>query len=269
MILGGLQRLTLIDYPGKIACAVFTLGCDFRCPFCHNPELVIAGENSPRVSEREFFHFLKRRVGRLDGVCITGGEPVIQKDIKKFIKKIKTLGFLVKLDTNGSQPDIIKELISEKLVDYVAMDIKAPPGLKSQAPNIKSSPRGGSPVGRQINSPSASSLGPRGNSRILKYEEATGIKIDIENIKESIEIIKSSGIEYEFRTTAVPGLHTEEDFIAIGKWLSGARVFYLQEYREIKIFDEKLRDKTRGKKFDLQAISEKLKPYFKKVVIRK
>lgn len=242
MLLGGLQKLTLIDYPEKLACTVFTLGCNFRCQFCHNPELILVSENSPRLTEREFFKFLKKRIGKLDGVCITGGEPAIQDDIIKFIKKIKKLGFLVKLDTNGIRPDIIKELISEKLIDYIAMDIKAPLGLKSQTPSTKFQ---------------------------TKYESVIGVKIDLEKIKESVSIIMSSQIEYEFRTTAVPGIHTEEDFVEIGKWLKGARAFYLQEYREIKIFDEKLKEKTRGKTLNLAVIAGKLKEYFGKVGVRR
>ena len=249
MFIGGLEKFTLIDYPKKIACTVFTLGCNFRCQFCHNPELIMAKENSPRVSEREFFKFLKNRIGKLDGVCITGGEPAIQDDIIKFIKKIKKLGFLVKFDTNGIRPDIIKELVTEKLIDYIAMDIKAPLGLKSQTPNSKS----------QTN--------PK--FQITKYEDVIGVKIDIEKIKESASVIMSSPIDYEFRTTAVPGIHTEENFIEIGKWLNGAKAYYIQEYREIKIFDEKLKNTTRGKTLDIDAIAGKLKEYFGKVGVRR
>ncbi len=146
--------------------------------------------------EKEFFEFLKKRKGRLEGVCITGGEPAIQPDLIDFIKKIKKLGYLVKLDTNGSRPDVIKKLLDLKLLDFIAMDIKGP---------------------------------------IKKYGEISGSKVDIERIKLSVGLIKNSGIPYEFRTTAVPGLHTEKDFQDIAKWLKGAKSYFLQEYREIKI----------------------------------
>ena len=129
MILGGYQKLTLIDYPGKIATTVFTVGCSFRCPFCHNPELVLSSQFAGHRMdlEKEFFEFLKKRKGKIEGVCITGGEPTIQPDLIEFIKKIKKLGFLVKLDTNGTRPDVLKKLLDAKLLDFMAMDIKNQP----------------------------------------------------------------------------------------------------------------------------------------------
>ena len=254
MLLGGLQKFTLIDYPGKLACTVFAQGCDFRCPFCHNPELVIIDEKTPQISEEEFFDFLQKRRGKLDGVCINGGEPAIQSDLENFIQKIKDLGFLVKLDTNGARPDTLQKLIDQELIDYIAMDIKAPLGANSQflIPNSQKNDKS-----RKL------------SGQITKYEEAIGgVKIDIEKIKESVFIIMNSPIEYEFRTTAVPGLHAEEDFIEIAKWLKGARVYYLQEYRDIKILDENLKQKTTGKKLDLEKIRESIKDYFVFVGIR-
>jgi pyruvate formate lyase activating enzyme len=230
MILAGYQKLTLIDYPGKLAATVFTVGCSFRCPFCHNPELVSGIKyNGSSILEDEFFTFLKKRLGKLEGVCITGGEPTIQPDIIEFIEKIKKLGFLVKLDSNGSRPDVLKKILDKKLVDYVAMDIKNTPA---------------------------------------KYSRTAGTKVDIERVKLSVELLMSSRIKHEFRTTVVPGLHSEADFEIIGKWLQGIPAYYLQRYREERILDPKLKTKTKGKRLDLEKISESMKKYFEKVAIR-
>lgn len=231
MQIGGFQRMTLIDYPGRIAATVFTVGCSFRCPFCHNPELVLVTHNSQLVTnqEKDFFKFLKTRKGKLEGVCITGGEPTIQPDIIKFIKKIKKLDYAVKLDTNGTRPDILKKIIDEKLVDYIAMDIKNQP---------------------------------------RRYDETTGTKGDIERIKLSVNLIMYSRIPYEFRTTVVPGIHVENDLLEIAKWIKGSRAYWLQTYRELKILDPKLKLKTKKKKLDLAEIREKIKKNFDFVGIR-
>jgi pyruvate formate lyase activating enzyme len=233
MLLGGLQKLTLIDYPGKVAMTVFTVGCNFRCPFCHNPELVFPdfGGATGSISEKEFFDFLKIRQEKIDGVCITGGEPTIQKDILEFMKKIKELGFLVKLDTNGSRPDVLKKALDQNLVDFVAMDIK---------------------------------------NCLEKYNLTNGTETDLERIKLSVEMIKNSRKEYEFRTTVVPGLHTKEDFDRIGEWLKGSKNYALQEYRnEGKILDEKFGEKIKSKpKLDLEKIKKKLNKYFNKIIIK-
>lgn len=232
MILGGYQKLTLIDYPGKIATTVFTVGCSFCCPFCHNPELVkpTTCNPQPNILEKEFFKFLKKRRGKIEGVCITGGEPTIQKDLIDFIKKVKKLGFKIKLDTNGSRPDVLKKLLEAKLLDFVAMDIKNQP---------------------------------------KNYDKTTGVKGDIKRIKLSVDMIMRSGIPYEFRTTAVPGIHSEKDFLEIAKWIKGARAYYLQEYREIKILDPKLKKKTKGKSLDLDKIKKKIEKNFGKMGIRR
>lgn len=232
MVIGGFQKLTLIDYPGKLATTVFTVGCPFRCPFCHNPELVLASRNvQPGTKmEKEFFKFLKTRKGKLDGVCVTGGEPTIQPDIIEFIKKIKKLGYAVKLDTNGTRPDILRKLIKENLLDFIAMDIKNHPG---------------------------------------KYNRTTAARVDINRIKLSVELIKNSGINYEFRTTVVPGLHAEGDFSKIAKWLKGARVYWLQKYRQSKILDPTLPKRViKDKTLDLEKIMESLTPHFENVGIR-
>lgn len=190
MKISGLQKLTLLDYPGKMACTVFTYGCNFRCPFCHNAMLVTE-ENSDSISEDEFFTFLKKRQGILDGVCISGGEPTLQKDLAEFIGKIKAMGYAVKLDTNGSKPEVLRNLIEENLLDYVAMDIK--------------------------NSPA-------------KYSLTCGCEVDIALIKESISIIMESGIDHEFRTTTVREYHTTEDFAEIAKWLKSDSKYFLQQF---------------------------------------
>jgi len=200
MKIKSLQKLTLLDFPNKTACTVFTFGCNLRCPFCHNARLVLgeravapsADEYDDFVSEDEFFAFLQKRKGLLDGVCITGGEPLLQSEIKVFIEKIKALGYLVKLDTNGFYPDKLRELISAGLVDYIAMDIKSAPET---------------------------------------YALATGIaNPDMRAVKESVEIIKNSGVEHEFRTTLVKGLHSAEDLASVGDWLAGEKNYYLQMF---------------------------------------
>lgn len=231
MILGGFQKLTLLDYPGKIAATVFTVGCSFCCPFCHNPELVDLRLAHNEESEKDFLAFLAKRKGKLEGVCITGGEPTIQPDIIDFIKKIKKMGFLVKLDSNGTRPDVLKKIFDHKLVDYVAMDIK---------------------------------------SSLANYDEVTGSKVDKDRIRISVNLIMNSKIPYEFRTTAVPGLHSEDDFDEIAKWINGAQNYYLQEYREEqKILDPNLKKKTKGQKIDLEKIEKKIKKNFGKMGIRR
>ena len=230
MIIGGLQKLTLIDYPGHIAATVFTVGCNFRCPFCHNPELILNSKYQiENILEDIFFDFLRERRDKLEGVCITGGEPTIQPDIIEFVGKIKDLGFKVKLDTNGARPDVLRLLYAEKLLDFVAMDIKSNPE---------------------------------------NYDKITNSKVDLERIKLSVDLIRNSGVDYEFRTTAVPGLHEEEDFVKIGQWLRGSKKYVLQRYVESKILDPGLKKKTKGKKLDLEKIARNIKKYFGKVEIR-
>lgn len=191
MLIKGLQKLTLLDYPDKMACTVFTAGCNFRCPFCHNASLV-TNIDDERISEEEFFSFLEKRQGIIDGVCVTGGEPTLQPDLKDFLKKIKDLGYSVKLDTNGYRPEVLKDVVNSGLIDYVAMDIK-----NSQS----------------------------------KYALTTGIEnLDISKINESVEFLMSGVVDYEFRTTIVKELHTEEDIQDIVSWISGAKKYYLQGF---------------------------------------
>ena len=193
MIIKGLQKTTLLDFPGKVACTVFTAGCNFRCPFCHNASLVISPDTSDTISEEEIFAFLKKRRGILDGVCITGGEPLLQRDIEDFIKKIRGLGLAVKLDTNGAYPERLRSIIDNGLVDYVAMDIK--------------------------------------NSK-EKYALTAGADVDIEKISESVRILMESDVEYEFRTTVARELHSPEDIQSIGEWIAGADRYFLQSFTD-------------------------------------
>lgn len=193
MNIHGLQKMTLLDFPEHIACTVFLGGCDFRCPYCHNFELV-DGSAAPLMDDEKFFGFLEKRHGLLDGVAITGGEPLMRTDIADFIRKIRAMGFKVKLDTNGYHPERLQELYREGLLDYVAMDIK------------NSLPKYGLTVG-------------------LDY-------LDTQRILKSISIIMNSGIPYEFRTTVVHDLHSDEDFVEIGEMIKGASHYYLQQYTE-------------------------------------
>ena len=191
MNIGGLQKLTLLDYPGKIACTLFTVGCNLRCPFCHNASLVTHPQDAGYVTDDEFFSFLQKRKGVLEGVCVTGGEPTLQKDLPEFLEKIKALGYLVKLDTNGTNPRLLRSLIESRLVDYVAMDIK--------------------------NSPE-------------KYT-TTSCGVDmLTNIKESVSLLLSGKVQYEFRTTAARDFHETEDFESIGKWICGADRYFIQNF---------------------------------------
>lgn len=192
MVIAGLQKLTLLDYPGYTACTIFTKGCNFRCHFCHNSALV---ENKPSeiISEAEVFDFLQSRRGKLDGVCISGGEPTLQSDICEFASKIKDMGFLVKIDTNGSNFEVLKALVQNKLCDYVAMDIK---------------------------------------TSLANYSKIAGAEVDVSEIQKSISFLLSSSIPYEFRTTVVHPYHWAQDFYDIAKLIAGAEKYYLQQFKD-------------------------------------
>jgi len=184
----------LVDYPEHIACLIFTQGCNFRCPFCHNRDLVNSMDSKNQISEKEILDYLEKRRGLIDGVCISGGEPLLQKDIAIFMKLVKEKGYKIKLDTNGSKPQILKKLIEDKLIDYVAMDIK---------------------------------------NSFSNYGQTSGvINIDLEKVKESIAILKNSNIDYEFRTTVVKELHSFEDLKFICEYLGNNVKYYLQNYRD-------------------------------------
>ena len=187
----GFQKMTMLDFPGKVACTLFTGGCNFRCPFCHNAFLV-TGFSGEIYDEEEILSYLQKRKGLLDGVCVTGGEPLLQVGLDDFLKKVKELGYLVKLDTNGSFPTRLKKLVGGGLVDYVAMDIK----------NCKE-----------------------------KYKLTSGCEsLDISAIEESVDFLINGNIDYEFRTTVVDGFHEKEDFEKIALWINGAKKYYLQNF---------------------------------------
>lgn len=193
MLIAGLQKTTLVDYPGHLACTVFTSGCNFRCHFCHNPELVKPqGKVEPILSNTEFFTFLQSRKGLLEGVCITGGEPTLHPDLPEFIREIKELGYKVKLDSNGTNPQILETLIASELVDYIAMD------LKNDAEN---------------------------------YEATVGTSVDLEKIKQSVKLLLRGKVSYEFRTTVVPGLHSVTNFHQMGQWIRGAHLYVIQNFK--------------------------------------
>lgn len=192
MEISGLQKLTLLDYPGRTACTVFLSGCNYRCPFCHNAALVLRPGELGTMSEEKFFAFLAKRHGLLDGVCVTGGEPTLRPELPEFLSRIKQEGFLVKLDTNGSDPDMLAYIIEKGLCDYVAMDIKASPGKYALACGL---------------------------ANYAPFREL-----------ESIRILRESSVEYEFRTTVVEGLHEPEDFEQIGKLIEGAPRYFLQGF---------------------------------------
>ena len=190
----GYQKTTLLDYPGHVAATIFTGGCNFRCPFCHNSDLVVNSTMSPCISQEEIFAFLKKRKNVLSGICITGGEPTLQTNLSEFIKKVRSLGYKIKLDTNGYRPDVISSLLEDNLLDYIAMDIKA--GLSN-------------------------------------YAKVSGIpNLDTSKIKESISIIENSGIDYEFRTTVVKELHSQEDFLEISEMLSSSSPYFIQSFKD-------------------------------------
>ena len=191
MDIRGLSKTTLLDFPGHVAATIFTGGCNFRCPFCQNASLVTHIDDD-QILEDDFWQFLEERKGKLDAVCISGGEPCLQKDLKSFIKRIKDMGYLVKLDTNGYMPLVLQELLTEHLLDYVAMDVK----------NTKE-----------------------------KYEMTAGVKVDLEKIEKSIDLLKNSLIEHEFRTTIVKDFHTKDDVKAIAKWLYPSKL-YLQQFKD-------------------------------------
>ena len=195
MKIAGLMKMTLLDYPGQVACTVFTSGCNFRCPFCHNASLVLPERsNGEEYSEEDFFAFLTKRANILDGVCISGGEPLLHKDITTFIRRIKAMGFKVKLDTNGSDPDALRVLLDEGIVDFVAMDIK--------------------------NSPE-------------EYAVTCGLmNAPVEDVGESIRLLLSGRVPFEFRTTVVDELHDEKRMRKLAQWISGAPRYFLQAYTD-------------------------------------
>ena len=232
-MISGLQKMTLLDYPGKVACTVFLQGCNFRCPFCHNSDL-LPRQGEDFLSNEEFFAFLKKRKGLLDAVCVSGGEPTLYPQLPEFLAQIKALGYLVKLDTNGSNPKLLQTLLEEKLVDHVAMDIKNAP---------------------------------------QSYAQTVGLgKMDLSTLEESIRLLMNSGISYEFRTTVVAQLHDEGAMEAMGQWLGGLipgkkpEILYLQKFvdRESVLFS----GLSAPGQAQLENFKTILEPFVKKIAIR-
>mgnify|MGYP001327242371 CR=1 FL=1 len=228
MLIGGLQKTTLVDYPGKIAATIFTIGCNYRCSFCHNPEIVKG--IAKVIPEETIFDFLKSRKDLVDGVCITGGEPTIQSNLVEFIKRIKHLGYAVKLDTNGHRPEVIKKLLSKNLLDYIAMDIKAP---------------------------------------WKKYDRIVVCPSDLEKVKESVLIIREGQVPYEFRSTVLPALHSEKDILAMAKQIKGADKYFIQQFRPASaLVDPEFLSKITYTKKQLNEILQTFKDWFKVCRVR-
>ena len=229
MFISGLQKLTLLDYPGRVACTVFTGGCNFRCPFCHNAPLVLPERLAQDTDEERVLAFLRKRTGILDGVAVTGGEPLLHPQLPEFLQKIKDLGFSVKLDTNGSFPERLEDVVKAGLADRVAMDIKNAPAM---------------------------------------YAHTIGLDhFDIEPVERSMHFLMDCGIDYEFRTTVVKGIHTEESLIEAAKWISGAKEYYLQQFKDsgdviaiegLSAFDEK----------EMHTLADAVAPYVPSVRVR-
>lgn len=230
MKIGGMQKLSLVDYPGKVAASIFTIGCNFRCGYCHNPELVVPDEYADPIIESEVLKFLKTRIGKLDGVAISGGEPTLQKDLPDFIKKVKKMGYLVKLDSNGSNPHILEQLISNSLVDYIAMDIKGP---------------------------------------LEKYPLIMGWSIDPNVIKKSIRLIIDSGLPHEFRTTIVKSQLSVDDFEEVGKLVKGAKRYALQHFKasDHMVDTKKFKNETTYDDEDFEKMKSIMEKYVDECVI--
>lgn len=228
MKIGGFQKFSLIDFPEKIAAVIFTQGCNLRCPFCHNPELIPDSEQSI-ISWDFVFSFLTKRTGQLDGVVFSGGEPTLQFDLIDCIRDVKALGFAVKLDTNGSLPHCIEKLLAENLLDYIAMDVKAD---------------------------------------WTNYSKAAGTIIPSDTFKRSVELIRNSHVTYEFRTTITPKIHSEENLISLAKNIQGAPNYYLQPMSNKEVFEESFRNLPSFSEETLKNLQSRIKPFIDNVQIR-
>ena len=223
MKIAGFQKLTLLDYPSKVACIIFTQGCNYKCPYCQNSGL-IDHSNEDLIDEEEIFKYLNKRKGVIDGIVISGGEPTIQKDLKTFMKKVKDLGFLVKLDTNGSNPNLVEEIINEGLVDYIAMDIK----------------------------------------NVLKlYKDVTDVTPKVENLKRSIELIKNSPIEHEFRTTIIKNIHDIDKILEICSYVEGEKMFLQNFVRSENVLGEYLEPFSEAELVEIDNILKEKSPNVK------
>jgi pyruvate formate lyase activating enzyme len=232
VIIKGLQKTTLVDYPGRIAATVFTAGCNFRCVFCHNTSLVNGREmeNLPSIDTEELLAYLQSRTKQLDGVCVSGGEPTLHPDLPDFIRRIKDLGYEVKLDTNGTNPAMLQELFTEKLLDYAAMDIKGPLEL---------------------------------------YAQIVNTAVDTQKITQSIELIKQSGVPYEFRTTVLPAFLDEANFAKVAGMINGASCYYLQQFHTgAQLLNPAYQQADSYTEKQLNLFASKFEPFVKKVAVR-
>ena len=228
MNIGGHQEISLLDYPGKIATIIWTTGCNFRCPFCYNPDLVM--DHTDHINIEEFFSFLNMRKGKLDAVSISGGEPFLQPDLKEILTRIKQMDFFVKIDTNGSFPDMLQECLDESLIDYVSMDVKS----------VKEN-----------------------------YSEIAGVAVNIDYIERSIQIIKKHAKNYEFKTTVIPRFHKEKDIIEIAHWIKGAKRYFLQQFKtNTVLLSQDFNSIRTYTKDDLEKMCEKVRPFFTECHVR-
>ncbi|MEK7473599.1 MAG: anaerobic ribonucleoside-triphosphate reductase activating protein [Patescibacteria group bacterium] len=233
MRFSGIQKLTLLDYPGKTACIVFTPGCNFRCGYCHNPEFVLPERlkkiESSFIPEEDVLAFLEARRGKFEGVVVTGGEPTLHRELPAFMRKVRALGFLVKLDTNGSLPEMLEPILREELADYVAMDVK---------------------------------------TSLERYPELVGVAVRPDAIKRSIELVKTLAPEYEFRTTVCPGHHGRDEFLAIAQLIDGAKRYVLQGFRPDVTLDPKLASYPAVTAADLEGVKSHFRQSVKEILIR-
>lgn len=229
MKIGGFQKCSLIDYPGKICAIIFTQGCNYRCGYCHNPELVQPNLFAKPISEKEIFSFLAKRKGKLEAVEITGGEPTLQIDLIEVLKRIKAMGYLLKLDSNGSNPEIIQRAIDLHLVDYFSMDIKAP---------------------------------------LEKYQQVINSNIDLNKISQSIKLIMNSGLDYEFRTTVVKSQLSKKDILEIGQMIKGAKLYILQKFVPTKTLDPQFLKQQTYPDEEFENFKESLEQYVDRCIIR-
>jgi pyruvate formate lyase activating enzyme len=229
MQIGGLQKVTLIDYPGKISAVVFTRGCNFRCPYCHNPELVEPERYSSCLHQKDVFDFFKSRRGKLDAITVTGGEPTLQEDLTDVIRRIRRMGFFVKLDSNGSKPEVLENLIRDHLVDYIALDVKAP---------------------------------------AAKYQDVVRAPVSCSGISDSIRLVLTSGIEHEFRTTVVKSLLSPEDILWIAREIAGARRYVLQKFQRAKTLDKQYGEENTYPDNELLTIKKRLEKEIPSIIIR-
>lgn len=225
----GVQKLSLIDYPRRLCATIFLGSCNFRCPYCYNSKIVLEPDSLPTIPERDILELLRERRGFLDGLCVGGGEPTIHRELPRFLLRVKSLGLLVKLDTNGSRPKMLEELLKRRLVEYVAMDIKAP---------------------------------------LRRYHEVVGREIPLSAINKSISLLRRGSVDYEFRTTAVPGLVSENDLLEIAEFLRGSKRYVIQQFRPVKTLDPSFKGVKPYSRKGLQRFCERVSPYFGECKIR-